>query len=31
MALEVNTHVSRLRRFQPFQPDSAELIYEQTN
>lgn len=31
MALEVNSHVSRLRRFQPFQPDSAELIYEQTD
>lgn len=31
MALEVNIHVSRLRRFQPFQPDSAELIYEQTD
>lgn len=31
MALEVNGHVSRLRRFQPFQPDSAELIYEQTD
>ncbi|GEL96332.1 ATP-binding protein [Cellulomonas composti] len=31
MSLEVNGHVSRLRRFQPFQPDSAELIYEQTD
>ena len=31
MALEVNSHVSRLRRFQPFQPDSAELIYEQSD
>lgn len=31
MALEINSHVSRLRRFQPFQPDSAELIYEQTD
>jgi hypothetical protein len=31
MALEVNGHVSRLRRFQPFQPDSAELVYELTD
>ncbi len=31
MALEVNPHVTRLRRFQPFQPDSAELIYEQSD
>ena len=28
MALEKNQHVERLRRFQPFQQDSAELIYE---
>lgn len=31
MALEVNPHVGRLRRFQPFQTDSAELVYEHTN
>lgn len=31
MALEINTHVARLRRFQPFHPDSAELIYEQSD
>src|SRR5437879_7630790 len=31
MALEVNTHVTRLRRFQPFHPDSGELIYEQSD
>lgn len=31
MALEVNTHVTRLRRFQPFHPDSAELVYEQSD
>ena len=31
MALEVNPHVKRLRRFQPFQPDSAELVYEQSD
>lgn len=31
MALETNGHVSRLRRFQPFHPDSAELIYEQSD
>lgn len=31
MALEINRHVSRLRRFQPFQPDSAELVYELTD
>lgn len=31
MTLEINTHVSRLRRFQPFHPDSAELIYEQSD
>lgn len=28
MALETNQHVERLRRFQPFQQDSAELIFE---
>ena len=31
MALEVNQHVTRLRRYQPFHPDSSELIYEQSN
>lgn len=31
MAVEINSHVTRLRRFQPFQPDSAELIYEQSD
>ena len=31
MAAETNSHVTRLRRFQPFQPDSAELIYEQSD
>ena len=31
MALEVNSHVSRLRRFQPFHPDSSELIFEQSD
>jgi hypothetical protein len=31
MALEVNPHVARLRRFQPFQTDSAELVYEHTD
>ena len=31
MALEVNPHVKRLRQFQPFQPDSAELVYEQSD
>ena len=28
MAVETSQHVERLRRFQPFQQDSAELIYE---
>ncbi|GAB2566489.1 ATP-binding protein [Kribbella endophytica] len=31
MTLEVNQHVAKLRRFQPFQTDSAELVYEHTN
>jgi hypothetical protein len=31
MGLETNQHVRRLRRFQPFQPDSAELIFEQSD
>lgn len=31
MVLEVNQHVTRLRRYQPFHPDSSELIYEQSN
>jgi hypothetical protein len=31
MTAEINSHVTRLRRFQPFQPDSAELIYEQSD
>ena len=31
MALEINQHVARLRRFQPFQTDSAELVYEHTD
>src|SRR5690349_12933280 len=31
MALEVNQHVARLRGFQPFQTDSAELVYEHTD
>lgn len=31
MALEVNQHVTRLRGLQPFQTDSAELVYEHTN
>lgn len=31
MALEVNQHVTRLRRYQPFHPDSSELIYEQSD
>lgn len=28
MALEVNGHVGRLHRFQPFDADSADLVYE---
>lgn len=28
MALEVNTHVGRLHRYQPFDADSADLVFE---
>jgi hypothetical protein len=28
MALEKNNHVARLLRYQPFQPDAAALVYE---
>lgn len=31
MALESSPHVQRLRRFQPWHPDSGELIYEQSD
>jgi len=31
VALEVNQHVVRLRRYQPFHPESSDLIYEMTD
>jgi hypothetical protein len=31
MALEINSHVERLSRFQPFNADAAELVHEQAD